>query len=65
MQPRKKKTALTNKDAALALESLSDNIRTNRVTNRMVDDKIAETVKGIRHLYDLKKRSRTKRGPLI
>jgi hypothetical protein len=39
--------------------------RTTRVSNHLVSDKIAETVKNIRHLYDVKKGKRTRRGPLL
>jgi hypothetical protein len=45
---------------------LSRNISTHRTPNRLVKDKIAETVKSIRHLYDVKKRKpRSKPGSLL
>lgn len=38
----------------------------NRIPNRLVKDKIAETVKSIRNLYDVKKRkTRSRPGSLL
>jgi hypothetical protein len=46
--------------------ALSGNTSTQRTPNRLVKDRIAETVKSIRHLYDVKKRkARSKPGSLL
>jgi very-short-patch-repair endonuclease len=45
-------------DLKRSLYSLRDNVYTVRVPNRLVNDRIAETVKSIRNLYDTKKKKR-------
>lgn len=52
---RSKRIRTTLKDLQPSGYSLQDNISTLRKPNRLVNDRIAETVKSIRHLYDVKK----------
>ena len=46
-------------DVQRTVHSIHENVYTIRIPNRLVKDRIAETVKSIRNLYDVQQKKRT------